>query len=214
MPGRDGTEPSSAWSAQHDGLAPSGLVAGWLRVVDAVAGPLVRLRVTADAVTGVGLLVAVLAVPAAARGWAVAAGVAILLSGLLDGLDGAVARRAGPTRHGAVLDRVADRLGEVAAGVALVLLGAPWWLAALAVVLGGGLEAVRTLDRRRGADPRPPTVGERPTRVFVAGMFAVAEGATAGWDPAWSDLPWPGVGAAVWTVVVAIGLGQAARSGR
>lgn len=179
-----------------------------------MAGPLVRLRVPADAVTGVGLLVAVLAVPAAARGWAVAAGVAILLSGLLDGLDGAVARRARPTRHGAVLDRVADRLGEVAAGVALAVLGAPWSLVVLAVVLGGGLEAVRTLDRRRGAPPRPPTVGERPTRVLVAGMFALAEGATAGWDPGWSELSWPTGGAVVWAVAVAIGLGQAARSAR
>ena len=190
------------------------LVAGWLRVVDAVASPLVRLGVTADAVTLVGLLVAVLAVPAAARGWAAVAGAAILLSGLLDGLDGAVARRSRPTAHGAVLDRVADRLGEVAAGVALVLLGAPWWLVLVALVLGGAMETVRTLDRRRGAAGRAATVGERPTRVLVAGMFALAEAATAGWDGAWSDLSWPTLGAAVWAGAVAVGLLQLVRSRR
>ncbi len=57
-------------------------------------------------------------------------------------------------------------------------------------------------------------MGERPTRVLVAGMFAVAAGATGGWTAAWSDLPWAGLGAAVWALAVAVGLVQlVARSG-
>ena len=58
------------------------------------------------------------------------------------------------------------------------------------------------------------TVGERPTRVLVAGMFAVAAGVTAGWTAAWSDLPWAGLGAAVWAGAAGVGLVQlVARSG-
>ena len=114
-----------------------------------------RLGVPADAVTVAGAAVAGLAVPAAAAGRPLLAGVLVLASGLLDGLDGAVARGSGPaSAHGAWLDRAADRVGEVAAAVALVLLGAPWWVAAFAVVLGAGMEVVRTLDRRRGRAER------------------------------------------------------------
>ena len=175
-----------------------------------------RLGVPADAVTVAGAALACLAVPAAAAGRPLLAGALVLLSGVLDGLDGAVARGSGRTSaHGAWLDRAADRVGELAAALALVLLGAPWWVAAAAVVLGAAMEVVRTLDRRSGRPERPATVGERPTRVLVAGMFAAAAGATGGWTAAWSDLPWAGLGAAVWALAVAVGLVQlVARSGR
>jgi phosphatidylglycerophosphate synthase len=200
-------------------MEPSRLVSGWLRLVDGAAAPLVRLGVPADAVTVAGAALAGLAVPAALADEAVLAGAAVLASGLLDGLDGAVARGSGSsTAHGVWLDRAADRAGEVAAAVALVLLGAPWWLALAALLLGAAMEAVRASDRRRGCDPRPPTVGERPTRVVVAGMFAVAAGVTSGWSPSWSpswsQLPWAGLGAGAWATACAVGAVQLALAGR
>ncbi len=190
-------------------------MAGWLRVVDGIASPLARAGVPADAVTVGGAVLACLSVPAAATDQGVLAGVAVLLSGLVDGLDGAVARASGSSSaHGAVLDRAADRVGEVAAGVALVLLGAPWWLVLAALALGAAVELVRAADRRAGRAARPATVGERPTRVVVGGMFALAAGVTTGWSSAWSDLPWAGLGAGVWAAACAAGLVQLAAAGR
>ena len=109
--------------------------------------------------------VSVLAVPS----WAGA--LLVLLSALLDGLDGSVAvLRDRVTRHGAVLDGVGDRLCDLLFVLALVLAGAPWWLG---IACGTGvlvLEGVRLLTGRVGTI----TVAERPTRVFATAFGLVS----------------------------------------
>ncbi len=202
------------WSRLHPGIDPdTGLVGGWLRLVDVLARPLAAARVPPDVVTGVGLLVAVSAVVAAAgdgprRGVAVAALVG--LSALLDGLDGAVAVRTGRvTARGARLDEASDRLGEACFGAALWLLGAPWWLAVAGVAAGWMVEVVRHRTRRHGrADVVVVTVGERPTRVAVTAMFALATAALAG-SQGWLDPElWAAAGAGALLVAGVVALGQ------
>lgn len=77
------------------------------------AGPARALHargVTADQVTLAGFAIGCLAVPALAAGWFGAALVLILANRVADGLDGAIARLAGPTDRGAFLDIAADFL--------------------------------------------------------------------------------------------------------
>ena len=84
-----------------------------------VARLLRRLKVTPNAVTAIGLLVTAAAAYLASQDLLFYAGIVLLLASVMDLLDGALARltnRAGP--FGAVLDSVADRLGE-----AVLLLG-------------------------------------------------------------------------------------------
>jgi archaetidylinositol phosphate synthase len=207
-PGPHEPGPHRSWSDQHDGLTASPFVAGWLRAVDGLAAPLVRARVHPDVVTAAGLAVVAGAVVAAASGRPALAGVGVLASGLVDGLDGAVARRGGRgAPHGAALDRSADRLGEAGFAAVLGLAGAPWPVALGALALGWGAEGWRSARRRAGRPGLPATVGERPTRVLVVGMFTLAAGVV-------DDDAWAAAGAWVWlgTGVVAAGQLAAARS--
>lgn len=66
--------------------------------------------ISADGVTLTGFAIGVLALPFLALGWYLPALVAILLNRLLDGLDGALARRRGLTDAGGFLDISLDFL--------------------------------------------------------------------------------------------------------
>ena len=66
--------------------------------------------ITPDGLTLVGFAIGVLALPFLALGWYPAALVAIVLNRLLDGLDGALARRRGLTDAGGFLDIALDFL--------------------------------------------------------------------------------------------------------
>lgn len=69
-------------------------------LLNAVAGALDRPGISPDGLTLVGFAIGVLALPFLALGWYGAALAAILLNRLLDGLDGALARRRGLTDAG------------------------------------------------------------------------------------------------------------------
>ncbi len=82
-------------------------------IEEPAAGVLSRAGVSPDAVTVVGLLVAFAAAGLVAAGYLLAGGVVLLVSGVFDMLDGALARstgRAGP--FGALLDSTVDRVSE------------------------------------------------------------------------------------------------------
>ena len=86
-------------------------LASWIRrPVDGLARRLVRVGVSADAVTLVGFAVGMAAAVAIALGWPLWGLLGILLSRLLDGLDGAVARLTATTDRGAFLDITLDFL--------------------------------------------------------------------------------------------------------
>lgn len=195
------------WSRLHGDAAPTGLVGWWLRLAYRLAVPLVRLRVGPDAVTVLGLLVAVaVMLPASAGGrWPLLAVLLVVASGLLDNLDGAVAVLTGrTTRWGFVLDSLCDRLSDAAYAVALALAGGSWPLA----LTGAALAWLHEYARARAAVAGMPeigvvTVSERPTRVIVTAMFLLG----AGLYPASADR-WALAGTAAWATLGAVGLVQ------
>ncbi|HET8614715.1 MAG TPA: CDP-alcohol phosphatidyltransferase family protein [Actinomycetales bacterium] len=193
------------WRQLHGGVDPRGtlLVRRWLTAVHACARPLARRGVRPDALTGAGLVVALVTVPVAALGgrWALVVAALTGASSVLDSLDGAVAVVSDRvTRWGALLDAVCDRIGDVALALALAaLIVAPdehvigrWWLLVVtgcAVVLPLLHEYVRARAaslRLAGLDV--VTAGERPTRLVVVLMFALAAGVTLDASWAWAGL--------------------------
>ena len=195
------------WSALHGGVAPRGMVGGWLSVVYRMARPLASTGVPPDAVTLTGLVVCLLVLPAAAAGggWLLLGVVAVVAGAALDGLDGAVALLTGRvSRWGFLLDSVCDRVADAAFVAALWFTGTPGWLCAA----GGALAWLHEYVRARAAaggvgDIAVVTVGERPTRVIVTAMFLLG----AALYPAAADR-WATAGATAWVLTGAVGLAQ------
>ena len=208
----------SEWSSLHGGVRPSPVVRGWLRMVRILAsGPVLRIPPDVLSLAGVAALAGawVVVVFAGDHGGPAVAVLLIVAAGVLDGLDGAVALRTGRARPlGAVVDSVADRIGDAVLGGVLLALGAAlgWVLATVALVLL--LEYVRARAQAVGMPGvGAVTVAERPTRLIVV---AVAAGGVAvspagvpvlGWG--WADTL-----AVTWTVVGVVGMGQLLRGVR
>jgi phosphatidylglycerophosphate synthase len=195
------------WSRLHGDAATTGLVGWWLRFCYRLAVPLVRLRVPADTVTVVGLAVAVAVVlPSSAGGrWPLLGVLLVVVSGVLDNLDGAVAVLTDrTTRWGFVLDSLCDRISDAAYVVALALAGGPWSLAAAAAAVAW----LQEYARARAAVAGMPeigvvTVSERPTRVIVTAVFLLG----AGLYPSAAD-GWATAGLAAWGTLGVVGLTQ------
>jgi phosphatidylglycerophosphate synthase len=199
------SDPASRWSALHHGIDPGGLplVGGWLRSMWWLAAPLARIRVPPTAVTLLGVLLALGAVPVAARlPWV--ALVLVLGSVLADGLDGAVAvltDRA--TSRGRIADAVSDRIADCAFPAVIWRCGAPGWLALVAALTALGLEGVRLL--RGGRALSAITVGERPSRTICTVLACGCAGV--------SGASWPAsVCAVVWMALAGIGSVQLNRA--
>jgi phosphatidylglycerophosphate synthase len=96
----------------------------------------------------------------------------ILLGAVLDGVDGAIAVRAGKaSRWGRVLDPFADRCSDLLLILTLVVLGAPAWLGVVLAVCTLLLESVRAHAQATGMKgPGVLTWWERPSRVIVASL--------------------------------------------
>ncbi|HET9946219.1 MAG TPA: CDP-alcohol phosphatidyltransferase family protein, partial [Actinomycetes bacterium] len=149
--------------------------AAWSRAVRPLAERLVRLGVTADAVTVVGTVGAVGgALVFFTRGQFFVGTLVIWASVMLDMVDGAVARlRGGTSRFGAVLDSTLDRLADAAVFGALL-----WWFAGpgdsrplvlaclLCLVFGSLISYVKA--RAEGAGLRCDVgLVERPQRLTI-----------------------------------------------
>jgi archaetidylinositol phosphate synthase len=208
----------SGWSSLHGGVRPSPVVRGWLRLMRFLAsGPILRVPPDALSAAGVAALAgawAVIELRANALGPAFAI-LFVVAAGVLDGLDGAVALRTGRARPlGAVVDSVADRIGDVLLGGVLLALGAPLGWVSAAVVLALLLEYVRARAQSVGMPGvGAVTVAERPTRLI---MVAAAAGGVAVFP---AGVPLLGWGWAVtlaitWTVVGLVGMGQLLRGVR
>jgi CDP-diacylglycerol--glycerol-3-phosphate 3-phosphatidyltransferase len=194
------------WSELHgyDGRS-NPLVHHWLAAAFTVAGPLAAARASPHALSVAGVLSAALGAWAASDtgGWYAAAAGLIVLSGLLDSLDGAVAvLRHRVSQTGAVVDAAADRIGDSLFLMALWLAGAP-----AAVCFAGWLlmlchESVRAHARASGRrNIGVVTVSERPTRVIVTAMFLLAASRYDG-------TLWPALGGWAWVGLGAVGLAQ------
>jgi len=197
------------WSELHGGVRPSPVVRGWLRVIRVLAsGPIIRIPPDALSVAGVLVLAGAWAA-VAGPGWPALVVPLVILAGVLDGLDGAVALRTGRARPlGAVVDSVADRVGDLLLGAILVALGAPpvWVLAA--VVLVFLLEYLRARAQAVGMPGvGAVTIAERPTRLIVVAMAAGGAAASPGGLPmlGWG---WGVTFAVTWTAIGAVGMAQ------
>lgn len=199
------------WSELHGGIRPSPLVRAWLRLVHGLArtGPVAR--VPPDVLSAIGVLAAVGALAAAAAGgpWSLVAAFLVVLTGVLDGLDGAVALLTGRARPlGAVVDAMADRIGDLLLVGVLIVLGAP----VVVGVAAGALVLLHEYLRSRAQAAGMPgvgavTVAERPVRIVLPAVAAVG---TAVWPDGTplTQWPWATLCASLWVVVAIVGLGQ------
>jgi CDP-diacylglycerol--glycerol-3-phosphate 3-phosphatidyltransferase len=197
------------WAPLHGGYAPArdGLAGRWLSLAYALARPLAARGVSPDVLTAWGVLASVAVVVAAAPGgrWPLVAVAIVVLAGLLDNIDGAVAILSGrTTRWGFVLDSLADRLSDAAYLLALWFLGAPGPVC----VAGGSLMVLQEYARARAGNAGMGEVGvvtvwERPTRVILTAFLLLA----CGLLPAHAALL-ATAGAAAWIALGAVGLTQ------
>ncbi|AWB90932.1 CDP-alcohol phosphatidyltransferase family protein [Aeromicrobium chenweiae] len=161
------------WSAAHGGVDPdaSRWISGWLALVHRLARPLAARRVPPSLITAAGLIASALVplVAGAPGAWPIAAAVLAVAAGLLDGMDGAVARMNGTdTAWGAVLDELVDRISDLLLLSALWVLGAPAWACLAAGALTLLLESLRSSARGGGmVGVGVITVWERPSRIIV-----------------------------------------------
>lgn len=176
----------AAWSMLHGGLdvGSSTLVRGWLVVVYRLARPLARAGVAPALLTAWGVLAGILCVAVADLGgrWVLLAVIVVVLSGVLDGLDGAVAVLTDRTsRLGFVLDSVADRVVDGLYLAALWRVGAP---AGACVAAGAAVGLLEYTRARAGAagmrEIGVVTAGERPTRVILTTATLLCAGMAVG----------------------------------
>jgi phosphatidylinositol phosphate synthase len=109
---------SASRQETHDLRRGASVLPAWIKDAGrAVLRPIVKaalaLRITANTVTVIGLLITTAAALALTQGWLVAGAVILVVGSLLDAVDGALARATGGgTAFGSFLDSTLDRAGE------------------------------------------------------------------------------------------------------
>jgi len=111
----------TTWSSLHGQARVSGIVKWWLNISYVIVRPLVKLRVTPNGLTVLGLVFGVLLYLNSKSLWAL---LFLILSLLSDGLDGSMAIVTQKfSKWGAMLDSVTDRATEVFWVLALYSIG-------------------------------------------------------------------------------------------
>ncbi len=186
------------------------MVRGWLRLVRACVRPFLGVPPDVLSVAGVLAFAGALLVATAGAPWVAFAGVLVVLGGVLDGLDGAVALAADRARPlGAVVDAVCDRLGDLLLVAVLVVLGAP----APAAVAVAAVTLLHEYARARAQSVGMPgagavTVAERPTRIIVVALPVLGAAVLPRVPgPGWS---WGTTFLTTWAALALVGLVQLA----
>lgn len=173
----------SRWSELHGGAQVKGIVRWWLSLAFRISTSLARLRVSANGLTLIGLvlgggLIAVVADSRAESGlWITIAIVILLLSLIADGVDGSLALVTSSTsRFGAALDAIADRVVESFWALAMIMIGADHLVVLLAWLVAQTQEYIRARMGGLGVlEVGVVTPAERPVRaafLFVALLAA------------------------------------------
>jgi CDP-diacylglycerol--glycerol-3-phosphate 3-phosphatidyltransferase len=109
---------SASRQETHDLRRGDSVLPAWVKEVGrAVLQPIVNaalaLRISANTVTVIGLLITTVAAGIVTQGWLVAGAAILVVGSLLDAVDGALARASGgETAFGSFLDSTLDRAGE------------------------------------------------------------------------------------------------------
>lgn len=190
------------WSQLHGHARPSRIVRFWLRIVSALARPLIRFRLSPNMISIIGVLVAIAAWWLAPHPFVSAL---VILSLVIDGLDGAVAVITDRVSiWGGFIDSVLDRVGEAFLAATLVRFGADLRL----VLLAWALSLIQEYARARSLTLAPTmkvkaSVCERPVRALV-----IAAACAMTISPIWKDELSPTVWASVWLTLQAVGVVQ------
>lgn len=162
------------WSTLHGGYVPKrrSLVNFYLRAMYATAAPFAKARIHPDAVSLGAVLIVACAPWAVYANQMLLAAALITLTGLLDGVDGAVAVMRGKvSRWGSVLDSLSDRASEALYVWALIVAGSPAPVLVVGLLMTVLQEYVRAKAGAAGAtDIGVVSVWERPTRIALAAM--------------------------------------------
>jgi CDP-diacylglycerol---glycerol-3-phosphate 3-phosphatidyltransferase len=172
--------PASASIARLNGTPWAKLILAraFYRCVEFVAQGLGRAGISADAITYASLFLAVTSGVAVGLGRPGLAAMLVLSSGILDLLDGAVARSTGSaSRWGALLDSTLDRVADAAPLAGVVVYYSTWQAAAVApllsIVAGFVISYVRARAEALGQQ-LPSLFMRRAERVLlVAGSLAL-----------------------------------------
>ena len=161
------------WSELHGGARVSGIVKGWLIISYALSAPLVRLKVSPNSLSVLGVVASIFTYTEAKHYYALAI---LALSLVSDGIDGTVAILSGKaSKRGAMVDALCDRIGETFWALALYKLGAPAWIVGAAWVCAFTQEYARARIAGLG-DYRIDvvTIAERPVRASFLAIALVA----------------------------------------
>ena len=156
-------------------------------IVDAIARVLVKLGFSPSGLTVIGVLLAAVAAGLIAQGMLAAGGIMVLIAGVFDMFDGAVARMTDrATKFGAFFDSVMDRVSE-----AVVLLGLLWFYVEDGEQLGAMLVYVAIVGSTMVSYARARAEGlgieckgglmQRPERVASLGIGIIVG---QWWEPA------------------------------
>jgi len=160
----------TTWSESHGGAEISGIVKAWLNISYLIVKPLMKIRVTPNTLTLLGLFFGVALYLNAKSIWAP---VLLVLSLTCDGVDGTLAIVSGKSsKWGAVLDSLVDRITEVFWVLALYKIGADLYLLIVVAVFALLQEYLRARAAGLGlAQVGIVTFAERPVRasfIFVS----------------------------------------------
>ena len=161
----------STWSDLHGNAKISGIVKAWLSISYLIVKPISKVRITPNILTMFGLFFGVILFLNANTAWA---SVLLVLSLICDGIDGSLAiLTKKPTKWGAILDSVVDRLTEIFWVLALYKIGADLKLLILVLLTASLQEYVRARSAGLGvAEVGIVTFAERPVRAsFVFIVF-------------------------------------------
>ncbi len=156
-------------------------------IVDAIARVFVKLGFSPSGLTVVGVLLAAVAAGLISQGMLAAGGIMVLIAGVFDMFDGAVARMTDrATKFGAFFDSVMDRVSE-----AIVLLGLLWFYIEDGEQLGAMLVYVAIVGSTMVSYARARAEGlgieckgglmQRPERVASLGIGIIVG---QWWEPA------------------------------
>lgn len=159
-----------AWSKLHGDAKIAGIVKGWLSISFPTSKALVRIRITPNALTILGLVFGILLYMNSNALWAP---LILVISLICDGVDGSLAIITGKSsKWGALLDSVVDRLTEVFWILALYSLGVDSKILIAVLILASAQEYLRARAGGVGlTQVGVVTVAERPVRasfVFIA----------------------------------------------